>query len=284
MGIGREQMYNPFRSVVASFYNQVCFNLHFELTKVAYKDYPEGDFATAHVFAYMGGHITDKDVLEVFRKARESPSSKEPSLQQGLKLACIAYDGILKTPQKIPALIQRVVVENGGDILGPIRKLPLLTDKFHFTLKQMAENFNDDFYHSGTLFGSIAKSMLLMKALKSAGDRDRAEADHNLLLSHCNNVISAEVPARLREIALAIEDKEGFARMDEDEAVKAFQSMKRDVEKGNKIETLKESKAALLWSQFLAKHGHRGNKEQDPYFKPLIMDTRPAIQVIQVRA
>lgn len=91
--------------------------------------------------------------------------------------------------------------------------------------------------------------------------------DCNLLLSHCNDVISAEVPRDLREIALAIENKSRVAAMSNEELLAYLRS-------GN-------TKAAQLLDTFLQKHGHRGYREFDPYRLPWGKNAMPVVEVIK---
>src|SRR5699024_5627607 len=127
---------------------------------------------------------------------------------------------------------------------------------------------------NATLAGSTIKSMLLMKALKSGDrqvDQSVLEHDHNLLLSHCTDVVSAEVPNRLREIAKIIEDGPTFAAMSDQEALEVLQGKNGT-----------EGRAVEAFGQFLRRHGHRGHREVDPLFPPLEKNPLPAVQVIKV--
>lgn len=167
---------------------------------------------------------------------------------------------------KIATLKRKIFEENYGDIATPM-KSKAFKDKLNF-LFHMASSSSDISIHSLASFGSTIKSMLLMKLLKSAGDTSNVEHDRNMLMSHCNDVVSAEVPSMLRKIAKAIEDKATFAEMSDEEALQMLRS-----EKGN---------AAELFAEFTKRHGHRGYREMDPLQMPWRANPIPCVQVIKV--
>lgn len=263
-----EAAYNPYRPVMGIFYNQVMFNMKQDFVQGMFSQYPESDIITALVYAFFGHDITDEDVLESFRRSRDR---LRPTLRQKMRILGQTYELLIKGPKQIPALKQAVIEENRGQIAAPMQTVPLSMEKLHFVLKKVFVNFDEGQIHSGTLLGSTVKSMLLMKALGSE-DRARTEADHNLLLSHCNDVVSVELPNFLRRIAAALKDREAFAKLSDEEALKVLQD-------GSKSG---EEEAAKLFEEFIRKHGHRGHRETDAYHLPLCMKPTPAVQVIKV--
>lgn len=172
--------------------------------------------------------------------------------------------------KKIPQLKREIIDNNRGDIAGPMARVAL-ADKVAFMMRQVSRNFDDLQYHNATTMGSTLKSMFLMKMLKSE-DTAAMEHDHNLLLSHCNDVVSAEIPNMLRDIARAVEDKQTFANLTDEEAIHVLQSPDG-----------KESKAAQMFAQFIKKHGHRGHRELDPLYLPMKRNPTPCVHVIKVR-
>lgn len=263
-----EAAYNPYRPVMGVLYNQVMFNMRQDFVQVMFNQYPESDITTALVYAFFGHDITDEDVLESFRRSRQR---LRLTASQKIKMISQSYEMLVKGPKQIPALKQAVIEENRGQIAAPMQYVPLSMEKLHFVLKKVFLNFDEGQIHSGTLIGSTVKSMLLMKAL-GGGDRARREADHNLLLSHCNDVVSAELPNFLRRIAAALKDREAFVALSDEEALKALQE-------GSKSG---QEEAAKLFEEFMRKHGHRGHRETDAFFLPLCMKPTPAVQVIKV--
>ena len=95
------------------------------------------------------------------------------------------------------------------------------------------------------------------------------EEDFNLLISSCDDVISAEVPNSLRDIANSIKDKERFRQLSDEEALKTL----RD----GTDETSKK------FRDLLSKHGHRGYRESDPMTSPWADDPIPCVKNIKVR-
>ena len=94
------------------------------------------------------------------------------------------------------------------------------------------------------------------------------EDDFNLLISSCDEVISAEVPNNLRDIAKAIEDKKQFIQLSDEEALKAL-----------KYGT---DESSQKFKQFLLRHGHRGYREFDPMYPTWATNPIPCIKTIKV--
>lgn len=94
------------------------------------------------------------------------------------------------------------------------------------------------------------------------------DEDFYLLISSCNDVVSAEVPNMLREIAKSIEDKKNFVDLSEEEALKELTNGKTD--------------ASRTFIQFLIKHGHRGYREVDPYHPTWAKNPIPCVKTIKV--
>ena len=94
------------------------------------------------------------------------------------------------------------------------------------------------------------------------------EDDFNLMVSSCDDVISAEVPNNLREIAKSVKDKEGFKRLSDEEALKTLRDGKDE--------------ASKLFEKFINRHGHRGYRELDPMHPPWRDDPIPCIKTIKV--
>lgn len=93
-------------------------------------------------------------------------------------------------------------------------------------------------------------------------------SDFAYLMSQCSEVLSAEVPERLREISKAIDDPKKFVQMSDDEALEYLKSAK--------------SNSSKKFIRFLEIHGHRGIKEFDPLAKPWKYNPIPVIQSLKV--
>lgn len=90
-----------------------------------------------------------------------------------------------------------------------------------------------------------------------------------MLLSHCNNVISAEVPQYLQRIALAIPNKNKFISMPNTEALHYLRSGQA-------------KEASVLFETFLHQYGHRGYREMDPFYSPWAKEPTQCVQSIKV--
>src|SRR5699024_9446511 len=78
--------------------------------------------------------------------------------------------------------------------------------------------------HSSTSLSSSLKSMILRKLVKPHANESDLEYDLNLLLSHCNDVVSADVPKMLREIARTIPDRDRFKNLSDEDALDYLRS------------------------------------------------------------
>ena len=94
------------------------------------------------------------------------------------------------------------------------------------------------------------------------------EYDFNHLISSCNEVVSAEVPDNLKDIAKSIADKDTFKQLSDAEAL---QLLKNGTDE-----------ASQKFRQFLIKHGHRGYREMDSLHLPWGENPMPCIKTIKV--
>ena len=92
--------------------------------------------------------------------------------------------------------------------------------------------------------------------------------DLALLLSSCNDVVSAEVPNELRKIAECIKDPQQFLSLNDDEALQFLRSG--------------TTQSSDKFKNFLLKHGHRGYKEFDAAILPWGEDPIPVLKTIRV--
>ena len=88
------------------------------------------------------------------------------------------------------------------------------------------------------------------------------------MISSCNDVISAEVPNSLRDIAKSIQDKVRFRQLTDEEALKELKHGRDE--------------ASKKFNAFLDKHGHRGYREVDPLYLMWRDDPIPCIKSIKV--
>ena len=94
------------------------------------------------------------------------------------------------------------------------------------------------------------------------------EDDYHLLISSCEDVISAEVPNTLRDIAISIKDKKQLTQLSDEEALKVLTEGSQSV--------------SQKFEQFLKRHGHRGYREFDPMCLPWGDDPIPCVKTIKV--
>ena len=91
--------------------------------------------------------------------------------------------------------------------------------------------------------------------------------DFALLLFSSNDVVSAEVPNALRDIAVSIEYPEEFCSQSVDEALDYLKNGNNECNK--------------RFKEFLTKHGHRGYKEFDVLVQQWTENPIPVIKSLQ---
>lgn len=89
------------------------------------------------------------------------------------------------------------------------------------------------------------------------------------VLSSCTEVVSAEVPNAVREVAKSIDNISTFRTLTDEQALDYLRSGK-------------EPKATAEFHDLLEKHGHRGFKEFDPAVKQWAQDPLPLVKSIKV--
>ena len=173
-------------------------------------------------------------------------------------------------PRKIPHVKKLVFEQNYTDIATPMKQISL-KDKLDFLCQSMIDKAIVFDVHGPASFGSMIKAMFLRLTMKGLeANTDDLDNDMNLMMSHCNDVISAEVPNMLREIAKAVQDKESFIKLTDEEALDVLRS-----------KSSTESKASEIFDEFLTKHGHRCYRELDPMYPTWRTVPIPVVQVIK---
>ncbi|CAG2173671.1 unnamed protein product, partial [Oppiella nova] len=252
--------YNPYIDFMGCCYNQLFFNLT-NYSFARFYDYPESKSAEYAVLAFFGHHITDKDVLQMFRERRQYVN--KPKLWPTLKY----YANIFLFGRK--TMFNTLDKHMGKyDMAAKLRQYSGAKQVFAGLMKEYVVTDVMFFNHSWASQGSTIKNGILRYILETAQkDNPNLEIDFNSMISSCDEVISAEVPNRLREIAISIRDKEGFRQLSDEKALEMLQ-------KGT-------DEASQLFKEFLQIHGHRGYKEMDPYHKPWEDNPIPCIKNIK---
>ncbi|XP_054166948.1 prodigiosin synthesizing transferase PigC-like [Oppia nitens] len=232
-----------------------------------FADYPDSDSDKQMVLAFFGHHIEDKDVLNVFCENRKT----KPKLGLFKKLKSLVkfINIIVWAPKTLMKDKHYFMDEIKYDLVDNIKKYKSSKDVLDGIIADYGKIASVQFKNHGpACIGSTVKHLLLRTALEGAQkDNPNIESDFNLLISSCNEVISAEVPNHLREIAKSIKDKEQFKTLSDEEALKVLQEG--------------TDSASKSFKDFLEKHGHRGYREFDPMYLPWGEDPVPCIKNIK---
>ncbi|CAG2105451.1 unnamed protein product, partial [Medioppia subpectinata] len=102
---------------------------------------------------------------------------------------------------------------------------------------------------------------------ESNNNNNDVEDDYNLMVSSATDVISAEVPKILAEIAKSIRDKQWFSQLSDEEALQVLQTG--------------TDESSQKFRYFIERHGHRGYRELDPMYKPWKGNPMPCIKIIK---
>lgn len=94
-------------------------------------------------------------------------------------------------------------------------------------------------------------------------------SDLAYLLSNCNQVVSAEVPNAVRDVAASIGDANKFRGLSDDEALEYLLNG--------------DENTSFKFRSLLNKHGHRGYKEFDPAVKQWAQNPLPLVKSLKVK-
>ncbi|CAG2113679.1 unnamed protein product, partial [Medioppia subpectinata] len=265
-GISIEEDYNPYFDIMGVEYNQIMFNLTSGMMGL-FNNYPESKQAQTMVLAFFGHHIDDTDVLSHFRKKRLE--AKGMSLLAKMSFPSFIIKGLLFGPKnliKTKEEFMDIKKYSLVDKLKPYSNSKDIMDKIFTECFMIWETSMKN--HGGVSFGSSIKNAILRSMLESSmKDNPNLDSDFNLLISSCNDVISAEVPKILREIAKSIKDKQWFRQLSDEEALQVL--------------TTGSDETSIKFRQFLDRHGHRGYRESDPMHKPWKGNPMPCVKTIK---
>lgn len=232
-----------------------------------FMDYPNSDFSIATVFAFFGHHIKDEDVLESFRTA---PREKLRGWRLKLFLPFSMIYMLFINQRKIPYVNRLLFQEHFADVSAKMKRVPL-EEKLEFLCNFVVSEYIVMEVHGPASFSSMIKTMILRNVLKKVEkNTDDLDDDINLLISHCNDVVSAEIPNILKKVAQSIQNKESFAKLSDGDALELLKNVSSS-----------ESDAATLFVEFLQKHGHRCYRELDPMYPTWNEEPTPCVQVIK---
>ncbi|CAG2112977.1 unnamed protein product, partial [Medioppia subpectinata] len=260
-----EEDYNPYFEILGIEYNQLMFNL----TSGGFgffNDYPEDKVSREMVLSMFGHHFDDKDVLKVFKENRLA--KKKSSLYGKLKMAFMAIDSVLFSPTKLIKLKTQIMENKKHSVVYELQRLSTAKDIWKALLDKFFVISNDTRFHGPVSMSSSIKNMILKFVLEGAlPNNPDMDSDYNLMISSCNDVISAEVPNSLREIAKSIKDKQWFRQLSDEEALQVLQTGSNET--------------SIKFRQFLDRHGHRGYRELDPMYHTWKENPIPCVKTIK---
>ncbi|RWS23534.1 putative phosphoenolpyruvate synthase-like protein, partial [Leptotrombidium deliense] len=138
-------------------------------------------------------------------------------------------------------------------LINEQQKFETAAELFNYITNSMRYYYEVGLRHGECTNASISATSAVMELLTQKSDEGNAYLlqDFSILLSQNKGVISAEIPKEMKAIADWIGDEETFLLMNESEALNYL-------EKG-------DTRASVLFNEFIAQHGHRGYKEADIY-------------------
>ncbi|CAG2106035.1 unnamed protein product [Medioppia subpectinata] len=253
-GMNIEEDYNPFMEKMAIQYNQVMWNMSGGVFADFFADYPESKQTQAVVLAMFGHHIDDKDVLQMFKQKRLD--RKNPTFRGKINRLYDLIHSLLFGPKNLIKTKEETIEKNRYDLVDILKQKSNSKDIFNTILDNRFFIYNTALKNHGPCsMGSSMKGGILKAVLASGSDNsDNIESDYNLMISSATNVISAEVPNILREIAKSIKDKQWFRQLSDEEALQVL--------------TTGSDESSQKFRYFIERHGHRGYRELDPMYKP----------------
>ncbi|CAG2117807.1 unnamed protein product [Medioppia subpectinata] len=218
------------------------------------------------VLSMFGHHIDDKDVLQLFKQKRLA--KKKSSLYGKLKMVFMAIDSVLFSPTKLIQLKTQMMDNKKDSVVHELQRLSTANDIWKALSDKFFDISKDTRFHGPVSMSATLKNMVLKFVLESAlPNNPDMDSDYNLMVSSCNDVISAEVPNSLREIAKSIKDKQWFRQLSDEEALQVLQTG--------------SDESSHKFRYFLDRHGHRGYREFDPMYHTWKEDPIPCVKTIK---
>lgn len=233
-----------------------------------FENYPNDDFSVASVIAFFGRHITDEDILASFRKLAQESKKNSSSILRFILMPFFMLYMLFFAHRKIPIAKKKLWSKDPLSLTSKLKSAPT-EEKLDLLFSEASIFLPYNQIHGPVSFASSLKSMFLRKLIKPHANEADLEYDLNLLLSHCNDVVSAEVPNMLREIAKAIPDRDRFKDLSDEDALAYLRSAT-------------SGEAFRLFAKFIEAHAHRGYRESDPLYLPWGKNPIPCVQVIKV--
>ncbi|CAG2106037.1 unnamed protein product, partial [Medioppia subpectinata] len=229
-------------------------------------DYPTTKGSLEMVLSMFGHHIDDKDVLQLFKEKRLA--KKKSSLYGKLKMVFMAIDSVLFSPTKLIKLKTQMMDNKKHSVVHELQRLSTAKDIWKALSDKFFDISKDTRFHGPVSMSATLKNMVLKSVLESAlPNNPDMDSDYNLMVSSCNDVISAEVPNSLREIAKSIRDKQWFRQLSDEEALQVLQTG--------------SDESSQKFRYFLDRHGHRGYREFDPMYHTWKENPIPCVKTIK---
>ncbi|CAG2109509.1 unnamed protein product [Medioppia subpectinata] len=196
----------------------------------------------------MFGHEFGDEYNDLIADSNEKAPKKSMSLLTKLWLFFGSFVYFLTPGKSIRAAVK------------DLKNLDLFEGKSTFTAKDVFNALLKTAHLSGAIayahgkatICSMVYNVVLLDILKK-NNNDNNEAntysDFGQLVSSANQVVSAQVPNLLRDIAVSIENRQQFRQMSDEKALKYLLHS--------------DTKASIKFKQFLLDYGHRGYKEFD---------------------
>ncbi|CAG2120106.1 unnamed protein product, partial [Medioppia subpectinata] len=257
---------NPFFENMGIQYNQVMFNLSNGYYNF-FAGYPEAKHAQSMVLSMFGHQIDDKDVLQLFRtQGLEAP---KPSLTGIFSMLSFIINSLLFGPKNLIKTKEEIIDKNPYDLVDILKQYSNSKDIFNKILDNQYFISDTALKNHGPISVYTAINDAILKSIleSASNNSDNIESDYNLMISSATDVISAEVPKILREIAKSIKDKQWFRQLSDEEALQEL--------------TTGTDESSQQFQYFIERHGHRGYRELDPMYKPWKGNPMPCIKTIK---
>ncbi|XP_003739958.2 uncharacterized protein LOC100902626 [Galendromus occidentalis] len=246
------------RFEVLCFHHSQCFFT----TSSSFGDFAGDDIMSKGFAISIAGRLIDDDI--VIRSNRNKskyrcPGARQPGFSELVPIVLKSEKITRDTEAMLAKYKSRI------DTISDLREMLIASFSEPILLSQ-----THDSHMKIIKYGSFMNVILLsLLAHAEGGFTTNVFADFALLVSSCNNILSAGVPQSLHEIACAVSNDYGsrFVSMDPQEAL----SLLREG----------STKSAALFREFLLRHGHRSIREFDTASRSWSMDPLPLIKTLQ---
>ncbi|XP_054724719.1 putative phosphoenolpyruvate synthase [Uloborus diversus] len=246
-----------FASGLVSFYNRMMLSV---VELISRMDGHESLMAQASMIAFFGRILDDEDIFKLAREKAPAARESAPSHWDMIRKLFFAMWEAKKVKKHLESFE------------FPVQKYKSSQEMFHALMNSCSEYDGGFNLHISCTEGSMAWNIFLFLILGKNKEHFDTEAysDFSRLLSSASNVVSADVPGAMQDVACSIVQhmtREDFKAMNIEDATNWLQTS--------------PTTAGVKFREFLQTYGHRCLKEFDVHTTTWGLDPKSLVKLLQ---